>query len=155
MVRRHALALARRTDAQAAGDGPLPAGLPPDAARLKALHLVLRGELQQQAGAAAPYLAVDLEYCARQLLRAMQAGAAYREAAAAALMAAAAALGASWLGDERLCIDGGEAVPVLPEPVEPAALREWAEASWAARHRFASQRSQALQLPLRCARSRT
>lgn len=154
MVRRHAVALGRRTDARAAGNETVPAGLPPDAPRLKALHLVLRGDLQQQSGEAAPYLAVDLEHCARQLLRALQAGAVYRETAAAALMSAAAGLGASWLGDERLCVDGHQAVPALPDPVEPAALREWAEASWADRHRFASQRSRALLLAVRYAIAR-
>ncbi|WP_418315443.1 hypothetical protein [Piscinibacter sakaiensis] len=152
MVRRHALDLNRRTGQRVAADRQPPAaGLPAAAPQLKALHAELRAQLQQKAGGAAPHLVVDLDHTARQLLRALQAGAGYREPAAAALMTAAAALGALWLGDDRLCIDGEQSVPPLAEPVEATALRDWAEASWAERHRFASRRAHALQLPVRYA----
>ncbi len=153
LVRRHARSLSRRAGDRAAADEPLPADLPADAGRLKALHAVLRSDLQAKAGAVAPFLAVDLEHCARQLLRALQAGAAYRETAAAALMSAAASLGASWLSDERLCVDGDESVPALPEPREAGDLRKWAEASWAERHRLASRRNRAVQMQVRYALS--
>ena len=167
VVRRHALTLTRQADAQLLVAAPMPADAPPAAARLAALHAVLRADLYNQTGPVAEYLTVDLDHCAGHLALALQAGAAYREPAAAALMSAAAALGARWLGDERLCIDRGEegeegeegdddvtGVPALPEAREPDELRAWAETSWAARFQRASRRSRDLMLPTRYAMGR-
>ena len=170
VVRRHALTLTRQTDAQLITAAPMPADAPPAAARLSALHAVLRSDLDAKTGPVAKYLAVDLDHCAGQLALALQAGAASREPAAAALMSAAAALGARWLGDERLCIartdaeddeddeddgDAGDsaadAVWAQPEPREPEELRQWAEASWSGRFQLAARRGRALQVPTRYA----
>lgn len=164
VVRRHTLKLTRKADARMPTPDAVPADAPPAAPRLKALHAVLRADLDTRFGPVAEHLAVDLDHCADQLALALSAGAAYREPAAAALMTAAAALGARWLGDERLCIDrsdegeegdGNElSVRALPEPHEPADVRAWAEASWASRFQLASRRSRELLVPTRYAMGR-
>ena len=170
VVRRHALALAQQADARMRMQQAGPENSPSALARLAALHAALRADLDTNCGAAAEYLAVDLDHCAAQLALALQAGAVYREPAAAALMSAATALGALWLGDERLCIDrhdkgdkgdegdeGENDKPVLrllPQPREADELCAWAQASWAARFQLASQRSRELQAPTRYAMGR-
>lgn len=168
LVRRHAALLTRRADANMPAVDPALTDLPPAAPRLKALHTVLRSELPAKAGPAAPFVAVDLDHAARQIFLALKAGAAFREPAAAALMTAAAALGARWLGDERLYTRGLDAEAIdpadperragavdafepLPEPVEPAALKAWAETSWAARYGQASRRNRGMRVQTRYA----
>ena len=167
VVRRHALALAQQADARMRMQQAVPENSPSALARLAALHAALWADLDTNCGAAAEYLAVDLDHCAAQLALALQAGAVYREPAAAALMSAATALGALWLGDERLCIDrrdkgdkgdeGENDKPVLrllPQPHEPDELCAWAQASWASRFQLASQRSRELLAPTRYAMGR-
>lgn len=170
LVKRHAQALEKRVADRLTADGPAPADAPPGLARLKALHAVLRNQLDADAGDAAPIVAVDLDHCARQLASALTAGAMLREPAAAALMWAAALLGARWMGDERLCAHGPqdddvEPLPAarheatgtsataepLPEPADAAGLRDWAEGHWGERFRLASRRSEALRVPTRYA----
>ena len=168
LVARHARTLSEGVDAHlsqagAQSDGePATVGTPRDAGRLKALHAKLRADLATKAGEAAPFLAIDLELCARQLLRALQAGWVYREQAAAGQMSAAAALGLRWLGDERLCLpadplahddpDTGELLPEpLHEPTEPHEFFAWAQASWSARFAAAAERAEALWVPARYA----
>ncbi|MEO8281353.1 MAG: hypothetical protein ABI564_16770 [Ideonella sp.] len=165
LVQRHASLLSRRADAQMPAVDPANNELPAAAPRLKALHGVLRSELPAKAGAAARFVAVDLDHCARQFFLALKAGAAFREPAAAALMSSAAALGARWLGDERLYTRGLEAdddadfdgnpdhqgmaevlFETLPEPVDPGQLKAWAETSWAARFRQASRRNRGMRV---------
>jgi hypothetical protein len=152
------------TTSPAAGDDPSsgPHTLAPAVDRLKALHSLLRAELEGKAGPAAPFLAIDLDLCAQQLMKALQAGWTYREAAAAGQMSAAAALGLRWLGDERLCMpadplafndpDAGPPPPApLPEPTEPHEQVAWAHASWSARFAAAAERAEALWVPVRYA----
>ena len=165
LVRRHASLLSRRADAQMPVIDPAMADLPSSAPRLKALHSVLRSELPAKAGAAAPFIAIDLDHCARKLFVALKAGAAFREPAAAALMSSAAALGARWLGDERLFTRGLESADepdlerregqqgiadvslhALPDSLEPDSLKEWAETNWAAHYRQASQRNRGMRV---------
>ncbi len=160
LVWRHTQSLSRRADANMPAPGTVPSDLPPAAPRLKALHAALRSELPAKAGAAAPFVAADLDRCARQLLLALKAGATFREPAAAALMSSAATLGARWLSDERLYTRGLEAddeaepdrgssaqgtdhvrCEALPDHLEPAELKAWAERSWAAHYRQASRRN--------------
>lgn len=167
LVARHAASLIRRADQNMPVIDPATADLPASAPRLKALHTVLRAELPAKAGAAAPYVGIDLDHCARQLFLALKAGAAFREPAAAALMTSAAGLGARWLGDERLYTrgledddepeldgdrgDAGSLLEALPEPIDPGQLKSWAETSWAARYRFASKRNRGMRVPTRYA----
>ena len=168
LVSRHARTLSHGVDAHLSQAGtdtePARADAPPAADRLAALHAVLRRDLGAKAGEAAPFLAIDLDLCAQQLYRALQAGWVYREQAAAGQMSAAAALGLRWLGDERLCLPadplayndpdpdaGPPARSPLPAPTEPHELFAWAEASWSARFSAAAERAEALWVPVRYA----
>ena len=166
LVARHARTLSHGVDAHLSQAGtdtdPARANAPPAAERLAALHAVLRSNLGDKAGEAAPFLAIDLDLCAQQLHRALQAGWVYREQAAAGQMSAAAALGLRWLGDERLCLPadplayndpdaGPPAWSPLPAPTEPHELFAWAEASWSARFSAAAERAEALWVPVRYA----
>jgi hypothetical protein len=149
VVRRHAGAQAAAVDARLRHRGA-GAGRPTDGQRVLALAEVLKDGMARSAPAAAPHLRVDLDACARLWLRALEAGAAFRETAASAQMLACASLGLGWLSDGRFCAEAtGPWTDTLPpvQALDPGGLKAWAEAGWAERYEHALTRMKALQAP--------
>lgn len=148
VVRRHAESQALRTvECLQKQDIEAPEA-PEEVRRMQALRQVLRSDVADRAGAAAPHLIVDLDLCASQFVRSLEAGAVYRESAASAQLLASASLGLRWLGDERFCATAPDAwTTALPAPREPAELKAWAEAGWTDRFEHALARMKALQEP--------
>lgn len=148
VVRRHAQSQALRTEERLRQQDIQALQAPEEVQRLQALWRVLRSDVADSAGAAAAHLMVDLDLCANQFLRSIEAGAVYRESAASAQLLASASLGLRWLGDERFCANAPDAwANAVPAPQQAAELKAWAEAGWTDRFEHALARMKSLQEP--------